>query len=244
MADKIEWCGDEYDVADLKSALAVLLPFGTSQDQLLAQDYSDPWAPDTWTSLGDPAQFLLTDLAQAPAGYNAHVSFDTSSSLTNMHHCASNLYAVCFGGDLLVWQLNSCGPDCIWGIAVGLQLLKLGRMAVVGWLQNEWELPGAVLLSKAEALTEMSGELKPSQMCKAHHLFAGATLLLRCGAALEQSVLQQWPCFLTSTCRMSGSSSVTVASDCVDPVDATAHACFYQPGNVNLTSVPCQATLG
>ena len=85
-----------------------------------------------------------------------------------------------------------------------------------GWLQNEWELPGAVLLSKAEAMSELSGELKPSRMCKAHHLFAGATLLLRCGVDHKQ----QWS-FLTSTWSMSGIISAIFASDCVDPVATT-----------------------
>lgn len=74
MADKIEWCGFEYDVADLKAALAVVLPSGTPQDQLVAPEYSDPWAPSTWKVLGDPAQSLLRDLAQAQAASNAHVS--------------------------------------------------------------------------------------------------------------------------------------------------------------------------
>lgn len=72
----------------------------------------------------------------------------------------------------------------MFGTAIGLQLLERGTLTVVGWLQNEWELPGVVLLSKAEAMTEMSGELKSSRMCKAHNFFAGATLLLRCGTAL------------------------------------------------------------
>lgn len=78
MADKIEWCGGVYDVADLKAALAVVLPSGTSQDQLLAGQYSDPWDPDTWQLLADPAQSLLTDLAQAQAlaASHAHVSLN------------------------------------------------------------------------------------------------------------------------------------------------------------------------
>lgn len=88
MADKIEWCGGEYDVADLKAALAVVLPLGTSQDQLLAHEYSDPWAPDTWKLLGDPAQLLLRDLAQAQAAFNALVSSETPSSLTTVNRCA------------------------------------------------------------------------------------------------------------------------------------------------------------
>lgn len=73
-ADKIEWCGGEYDVADLKAALAVVLPSGTPEDQLLAQQYSDPWAPDTWALLGPPAQSLLKDLAQSQAALNTYVS--------------------------------------------------------------------------------------------------------------------------------------------------------------------------
>lgn len=52
-------------------------------------------------------------------------------------------------------------------------------IGVVGVLQNESELPGAALLNKAEVMSEMPGELKPSGLCKAHQLFAGATLLLR-----------------------------------------------------------------
>lgn len=90
MADKIEWCGGEYDVADLKAALAVVLPSGTPQDQLLAREYSDPWAQDTWKLLNDPAQSLLRDLAQAQAqaASNAHVSLEMPSSLTTMQHCA------------------------------------------------------------------------------------------------------------------------------------------------------------
>ena len=48
-----------------------------------------------------------------------------------------------------------------------------------GLLQDEWALPGAALLNKAEVMSEMPGELKPSGLCKAHQLFAGATLLLR-----------------------------------------------------------------
>ena len=94
MADKIEWCGGEYDVADLKAALAVLLPTGTPQDQLLAQEYSDPWAPDTWNLLGPPAQSLLRDLAAAQATFNAHVSLKTLSGRTHtyashvIHNCA------------------------------------------------------------------------------------------------------------------------------------------------------------
>ncbi|KAL3139912.1 hypothetical protein ABBQ38_004203 [Trebouxia sp. C0009 RCD-2024] len=116
MADKIEWCGGEYNVADLRDALAVVLPSGTPENQLLAQHYSDPWAPDTWTLLGPPAHSLLQDWAQSQAAFNTH---------------------------------------------------------------NEWELPGAALLNKAEVMSEMPGELKPSGLCKAHQLFAGATLLLR-----------------------------------------------------------------
>ena len=73
VADKIEWCGGEYDVADLKEALTVVMPSGTPDDQLLAQQYSDPWAPDTWTLLGPLAQSLLQDLAQSQAASNTHV---------------------------------------------------------------------------------------------------------------------------------------------------------------------------
>lgn len=47
-------------------------------------------------------------------------------------------------------------------------------------LQDEWQLPGAALLSKAEQMSEVPGELTPAGVCKAHQLFAGATLLLRC----------------------------------------------------------------
>ena len=46
-------------------------------------------------------------------------------------------------------------------------------------VQDEWQLPGAALLSKAEQMSEVPGELTPSGVCKAHQLFAGATLLLR-----------------------------------------------------------------
>lgn len=74
MADKIEWCGGEYNVADLRDALAVVLPSGTPENQLLAQHYSDPWAPDTWTLLGPPAHSLLQDWAQSQAAFNTHVS--------------------------------------------------------------------------------------------------------------------------------------------------------------------------
>lgn len=48
-----------------------------------------------------------------------------------------------------------------------------------GGVQDEWQLPGAALLSKAEQMSEVPGELTPSGVCKAHQLFAGATLLLR-----------------------------------------------------------------
>lgn len=86
MANTIEWCGGEYDVADLKAALALLLPPGTPQDKLIAQEYSDPWAPDTWNLLGPPAQSLLKDLALAT--FNLHVSLKTASRRTCMHDCA------------------------------------------------------------------------------------------------------------------------------------------------------------
>ena len=46
-------------------------------------------------------------------------------------------------------------------------------------MQDEWQLPGAALLSKAEQMSEVPGELTPAGVCKAHQLFAGATLLLR-----------------------------------------------------------------
>lgn len=51
-------------------------------------------------------------------------------------------------------------------------------------LQDEWQLPGAALLSKAEQMSEVPGELTLSGVCKAHQLFAGATLLLRSCSAL------------------------------------------------------------
>ena len=84
MGDKFEWCGGEYDAADLKDALALLLASDTPQDQLLAQHYSDPWAPDSWKVLGEAAQSLLKDLAQSQTAYNTHVS------LTRLQaHCMS-----------------------------------------------------------------------------------------------------------------------------------------------------------
>ena len=46
-------------------------------------------------------------------------------------------------------------------------------------MQDEWQLPGSALLMKAEQLSEVPGNLSPSGICKAHQLFAGATLLLR-----------------------------------------------------------------
>ena len=93
VADKIEWCGGEYDVADLKDALTVVMPSGTLNDQLLAQQYSDPWAPDTWTLLGPPAQSLLQDLAQSQAAFNTHV-------------CATEVHCVIvvFPSSLLGWD--------------------------------------------------------------------------------------------------------------------------------------------
>lgn len=113
MADKIEWCGGEYDVADLKAALAMLLPPGTPQDQLLAQEYSDPWAPDTWNLLGPPAQSLLKNLAQAT--FNLHVSVKTLSRRTRMHACALLSKQSAFSGSDICVQgsVGSCMPDCM-----------------------------------------------------------------------------------------------------------------------------------
>ncbi|KAL0031777.1 hypothetical protein WJX79_006804 [Trebouxia sp. C0005] len=112
--DKIEWCGAEYTLEDLKAALAVLLPQGTPGDELMAQHYSDPWQPATWEVYSHNAVTLLKALAECQTA-----------------------------------------P------------------------QDEWQLPGAALLSKAEQMSEVPGELTPSGVCKAHQLFAGATLLLR-----------------------------------------------------------------
>ena len=64
-------------------------------------------------------------------------------------------------------------------------------------VQDEWQLPGAALLSKAEQMSEVPGELTPSGVCKAHQLFAGATLLLRyhsfdsCYQDCHKSLLRQ-----------------------------------------------------
>ncbi len=62
-----------------------------------------------------------------------------------------------------------------------LSTLEAG-VCILGWgcgVQDEWQLPGAALLSKAEQMSEVPGDLTPSGVCKAHQLFAGATLLLR-----------------------------------------------------------------
>ena len=191
MADKIEWCGGEYDVADLKAALAVLLPTGTPQDQLLAQEYSDPWAPDSWDLLGPPAQSLLKDLAQAT--FNLHVSLKPPSRRISMQDCVLlSKQSACSGSLCVAGSVGSCGHL--------IQLVEHGRLAVL--LQNEWELPGAVLLNKAEAMSEMFPELKPSRVCRAHHLFAGATLLLRCCADHQHSTLLPYACFSMEGCEI------------------------------------------
>ena len=62
--DRIEWCGAEYALEDLKAALAVLLPQGTPGDELMAQHYSDPWQPATWDVYSHNAVTLLKALAE------------------------------------------------------------------------------------------------------------------------------------------------------------------------------------
>lgn len=64
VSDTIDWCGAEYSLDDLKGALALLLPQDTPEDQLLAQQYSDPWAPATWEVYSDSALLLLKALAE------------------------------------------------------------------------------------------------------------------------------------------------------------------------------------
>ena len=115
MADKIEWCGGMYHVADLKAALAMVLPSDTPQDQLLAGEYSDPWAPDTWQLLGDPAQSFLRDLAkaQAQAAFNAHVSLNICSSLVTMHHYAPLCSCILLLRRFVVWQATVEAVDLI-----------------------------------------------------------------------------------------------------------------------------------
>ena len=83
---------------------------------------------------------------------------------------------------------------CAWGSCLCVHLvhafmrlstveygIRLGCASFNGGcgVQDEWQLPGAALLSKAEQMSEVPGELTPSGVCKAHQLFAGATLLLR-----------------------------------------------------------------
>ena len=62
--DKFEWCGAEYTKQDLKAALAVLLPQGTPDSQLMAEQYCDPWQPASWEVYGDNALMLLKALAE------------------------------------------------------------------------------------------------------------------------------------------------------------------------------------
>ena len=81
VTDKFEWCGSEYDVADLKGALVLLLAPGTPSDQLLAHAYIDPWAQDSWAVLSDPAQLLLKDLSRSQTAFNTHVSPPVTLSL-------------------------------------------------------------------------------------------------------------------------------------------------------------------
>lgn len=123
MPDKIEWCGGEYDVADLKAALAIMLPMGTPQEQLLAQEYSDPWAPDTWDLFGPPAQSLLKDLAQAT--FNLHVSLKAPSRRNCLHDCAlPSKQSACSGSVCVQGSAGSCGHL--------IQLVEHGRLAVFG----------------------------------------------------------------------------------------------------------------
>lgn len=62
--DRFEWCGAEYTKEDLKGALAILLPQGTPDSQLLAEQYSDPWQPASWAVYDDNAHMLLKALAE------------------------------------------------------------------------------------------------------------------------------------------------------------------------------------
>lgn len=85
VSDTIEWCGAEYSLDDLKAALQVLLPPDTPEEQLLAHEYCDPWAPSSWEVYNNNGLMLLKALAACQTAPQVHRK-TICITACNMHH--------------------------------------------------------------------------------------------------------------------------------------------------------------